>query len=140
MTNKLYHFQGTQFILKFQAWRDLDLDVLIAPGFGTPSMPVKDPARLVPLTAYTNVYNVLDLPAGSLPVEVYTQDDQVRSFVFLTKYVLLDAQPAGLYNIFAFRMEGLESFYSFMGLFTFLPINLNLFHFFILHFNLFYFW
>ena len=67
----------------FQAWCDLDLDVLIAPGFGTPSMPVKDPARLVPLTAYTNVYNVLDLPAGSLPVEVYTQDDQVRSFVFL---------------------------------------------------------
>ena len=53
--------------------------MLIAPGFGTPAMPVKDPARLVPLIAYTNVYNVLDLPTGSLPVDVYTQDDQVCS-------------------------------------------------------------
>ena len=99
VTNKLHYFQGTQFILIFQAWRDLDLDVLIAPGFGTPSMPLKDPARLVPLTAYTNVYNVLDLPAGSLPVEVYSQDDQVRSFGILTQYVLLDAQRACLYTI-----------------------------------------
>ena len=61
-----------------QAWKELELDVVIAPGFGIPAPLHEDPSRILPLTCWTNPYNVLNFPAGTVPVEVYSQEDKVR--------------------------------------------------------------
>ena len=62
-----------------KAWVDQELDVVIAPGFTTQAQRLKDPARLVPATCFTNVYNVIDFPVGTVPVDRVTQKDQVSN-------------------------------------------------------------
>ena len=47
-------------------WSDQGLDVVIGPGFPQPAPPTEDPGRLSLLTSYTNVYNVLQLPVGTV--------------------------------------------------------------------------
>jgi len=59
-----------------RAWVEAEIDVVIAPGFTTQAQPLKDPARLVPATCFTSVYNVIDFPVGTVPVDVVTQTDQ----------------------------------------------------------------
>ena len=60
-----------------KAWSNLGLDVVIAPGFPQPAPPTEDPGRLTLLTCYTNVYNVMQLPVGTVPVDTYTNQDRV---------------------------------------------------------------
>lgn len=59
-----------------QDWNDLGLDCVIAPGFAYPAPPITNPARLVPAVSYTAAYNVVDFPAGSVPISRVNQDDQ----------------------------------------------------------------
>lgn len=58
-------------------WRDAEIDVIIAPGFTFPAPRLKDPARLLPAINFTGVYNVLNFPVGSVPVDIYTKEDEV---------------------------------------------------------------
>ena len=39
--------------------------------------PLSHPARLVPAVNFTAVYNVLNLPVGSIPITKYTKEDEV---------------------------------------------------------------
>ena len=59
-------------------WQNQNIDVVIAPGFAFPAPPVKHPARLVPAVAYTAAYNVVNFPAGTVPVTRVTSEDEVN--------------------------------------------------------------
>ncbi len=62
-----------------EAWLSQNIDVVIAPGFVFPAPPIKNPARLVPAISYTCAYNMIDFPAGSMPVtRVIKQDEVVK--------------------------------------------------------------
>ena len=39
---------------------------------------VKDPGRLVPALSYVGAYNAIDFPVGSVPVDVFTKQDEVN--------------------------------------------------------------
>lgn len=56
-------------------WRKRQLDVVICPGFGCPALPFADSARATGAVIYTSTYNVLDFPAGSVPVTKVTEQD-----------------------------------------------------------------
>jgi len=58
-------------------WQNQNIDVVIAPGFAFPAPPVKHPARLVPAVAYTAAYNVVNFPAGTVPVTRVTSEDEI---------------------------------------------------------------
>jgi Asp-tRNA(Asn)/Glu-tRNA(Gln) amidotransferase A subunit family amidase len=49
-------------------WGTLEIDVVIAPGFAMPAVPLGYPAYLEFTCNYTEVYNLLNFPAGSLTV------------------------------------------------------------------------
>ena len=49
-------------------WAQTKVDVVIAPGFGVPALPIGYPGWLPITSSYTCVYNMLDFPAGSMPV------------------------------------------------------------------------
>ena len=59
------------------AWQAQGVDVIVAPGFAFPAPPVNHPARLVPAVSYTAAYNVLDFPAGSVPITKVIPEDEV---------------------------------------------------------------
>jgi len=75
MANEEFQQRKADFL---EAWQNQGLDVVIAPAMVAPAMPLADPARLVPATSYTVIYNVLDLPVGTLPVDVYNKQDQEK--------------------------------------------------------------
>ena len=69
-------------------WQTNNIDVVIAPGFAFPAPPLKHPARLVPATSYTSVYNVMDFPAGSVPVtRVISEDEVIYSVFYMCIYI-----------------------------------------------------
>merc|ERR1712110_1091184 len=82
-----YHFTGDLWLgIKeaedrkekiLNAWNEAGIDIVIAPGFTFPAPPLNHPARLVPAVNFTAVYNVLNLPVGSLPITRYTKEDVV---------------------------------------------------------------
>jgi Asp-tRNA(Asn)/Glu-tRNA(Gln) amidotransferase A subunit family amidase len=49
-------------------WRGHNIDVIIAPGFAMPAVKLSYPAWLLGGITYTSAYNLLNFPAGSLPV------------------------------------------------------------------------
>ena len=59
-------------------WQNQNIDVVIAPGFAFPAPPVKHPARLVPAVSYTAAYNIVDFPAGTVPVTRVIPEDEVK--------------------------------------------------------------
>ena len=61
-----------------QKMKSLGIDVIIAPGFTFPAPPKNDPARLLPAVGITAVYNVLNFPVGSVPLDVYTKQDEMN--------------------------------------------------------------
>ncbi|XP_043346477.1 vitamin D3 hydroxylase-associated protein-like isoform X2 [Dermochelys coriacea] len=62
----------TEFIAK---WRELELNVMLCPALG-PAFNKGYPGKLFAATSYTNLYNVLNFPAGVLPVTVVTEADE----------------------------------------------------------------
>ena len=59
-------------------WQQKGIDVIIAPGFVFPALPaVKYPDQLGTATSYTAVYNLLNFPAGSVPVTRVVPEDEV---------------------------------------------------------------
>ena len=59
-------------------WRADNLDLVVCPGFGmqAPKIGTTNDLGLLPCV-YNFMWNVLDLPAGSLPVTVSREDEQV---------------------------------------------------------------
>ncbi|XP_048718592.2 vitamin D3 hydroxylase-associated protein isoform X2 [Caretta caretta] len=62
----------TEFIAK---WRELELNVMLCPALG-PAFNKGYPGKLFAASSYTNLYNVLNFPAGVLPVTVVTEADE----------------------------------------------------------------
>ncbi|KAM9130314.1 vitamin D3 hydroxylase-associated protein-like [Pangshura tecta] len=62
----------TEFVAK---WRKLDLDVMLCPALG-PAFNKGYPGKLFAATSYTNLYNVLNFPAGVVPVSAVTEADE----------------------------------------------------------------
>ncbi|KFO64515.1 Vitamin D3 hydroxylase-associated protein, partial [Corvus brachyrhynchos] len=62
----------TEFIAK---WRELRLDVILCPMLG-PAFNHGYAGKLFAATSYTNLYNVLNFPAGVVPVSTVTRADE----------------------------------------------------------------
>ncbi|KFP91812.1 Vitamin D3 hydroxylase-associated protein, partial [Apaloderma vittatum] len=62
----------TEFIAK---WRKLRLDVMLCPALG-PAFNHGYAGKLFAATSYTNLYNVLNFPAGVVPVSTVTRADE----------------------------------------------------------------
>ncbi|KFW81327.1 Vitamin D3 hydroxylase-associated protein, partial [Manacus vitellinus] len=62
----------TEFIAK---WRKLRLDVILCPALG-PAFNHGYAGKLFAATSYTNLYNVLNFPAGVVPVSTVTRADE----------------------------------------------------------------
>uniref|UniRef100_A0A8C3TST1 Fatty acid amide hydrolase n=1 Tax=Catharus ustulatus TaxID=91951 RepID=A0A8C3TST1_CATUS len=56
-------------------WNKLNLDVLLCPMLG-PALGIGYPAKLSVAISYTMLYNVLDFPAGVVPVTLVTDEDE----------------------------------------------------------------
>ncbi|KGL92982.1 Fatty-acid amide hydrolase 1, partial [Charadrius vociferus] len=62
----------TEFIAR---WRELQLDVMLCPVLG-PAFTTGYPGKLLTAISSTMLYNVLDFPAGVVPVSVVTEADE----------------------------------------------------------------
>ena len=58
-------------------WNEMELDVVIAPGYACPAPGESDPAKFRSSAVYTAMYNVLNFPVGAVPVTRENQQDQV---------------------------------------------------------------
>ncbi|XP_050819627.1 vitamin D3 hydroxylase-associated protein-like [Gopherus flavomarginatus] len=56
-------------------WRNLDLDVILCPVLG-PAFTLGYPGRLIAAVSSTMLYNVLNFPAGVVPVTTVTEADE----------------------------------------------------------------
>ncbi|NXL86138.1 FAAH1 hydrolase, partial [Alectura lathami] len=56
-------------------WKQLNLDVMLCPMLG-PALRIGYPAKLSVAVSYTMLYNVLDFPAGVVPVTLATDEDE----------------------------------------------------------------
>ncbi|XP_046552489.1 vitamin D3 hydroxylase-associated protein-like isoform X1 [Haliotis rubra] len=54
------------------------LDVILSPTMALPAIPLGKAAESTAAVTYTTLYNVLNFPAGSLPVTKVTEDDQKK--------------------------------------------------------------
>ena len=52
-------------------WSAQDIDVVLGPGLGMPAQPLGYPAWELGTISYTCVYNLLNFPAGSMPVSIF---------------------------------------------------------------------
>ncbi|NXW55482.1 FAAH1 hydrolase, partial [Eurystomus gularis] len=56
-------------------WKKLNLDVMLCPMLG-PALGIGYPEKLSVAVSYTMLYNVLDFPAGVVPVTMVTSEDE----------------------------------------------------------------
>jgi fatty acid amide hydrolase len=54
----------------FAMWGKNNLDALICPGFGCPAVKLGSGCNLTECAIYTYVWNILNVPSGTLPVTV----------------------------------------------------------------------
>ncbi|XP_064606003.1 fatty-acid amide hydrolase 1-like [Liolophura sinensis] len=60
-----------------EQWQKLKLDVVVSPGYASTATPSGFASEAEGSTSYTTIYNVLNFPAGSMPVtKVSTQDEE----------------------------------------------------------------
>ncbi|KAG7488162.1 hypothetical protein MATL_G00032100 [Megalops atlanticus] len=70
------HTDVEEYCYEFMAeWRKRDLDVLLSPIIG-PAYNFKYCGKLTSALSYSMLYNLLNLPAGVVPVSVVTEDDE----------------------------------------------------------------
>ncbi|KAK6178966.1 hypothetical protein SNE40_011433 [Patella caerulea] len=71
------HDEITAYKSKFiQHWRDMNLDAVISPGLACPALPSFKSIRVSTVLSYTALWNLLNFPAGSVPVSKVTENDQ----------------------------------------------------------------
>ncbi|XP_077864667.1 vitamin D3 hydroxylase-associated protein-like [Saccoglossus kowalevskii] len=71
------HLKGAEYFSKFvSAWKDANIDVLIGPGFGITACSNEYAAKLFSVAGTTAIYNMLDIPAGTVTVTKVTQEDE----------------------------------------------------------------
>ncbi|XP_068223191.1 fatty-acid amide hydrolase 1-like [Palaemon carinicauda] len=60
------------------SWKSQRLDVVLCPAFSMPAPPPSYPAKIMAAFITTCLYNLLDFPAGVVPVTRETEEDQVK--------------------------------------------------------------
>jgi fatty acid amide hydrolase len=60
----------------FDLWNENKLDALICPGFPVPAIPHKYPDQLIACAFATAFWNMLDFPAGIVPIGKWTEEDE----------------------------------------------------------------
>ncbi|XP_078657284.1 vitamin D3 hydroxylase-associated protein-like [Branchiostoma floridae x Branchiostoma belcheri] len=64
------------YVRKFlTAWEEADIDVLLCPAFPIPAFKLQGAPALSETTSYTFIFNLLDFPAGVVPVTKVTEED-----------------------------------------------------------------
>ncbi|XP_019645535.1 PREDICTED: fatty-acid amide hydrolase 1-like [Branchiostoma belcheri] len=67
-----------EYIQTFLAeWKEKELDVLLCPAFGMPACKPEHAGRLIIAASYTILFNLLNLPAGVVPVTMVTEEDDM---------------------------------------------------------------
>lgn len=70
------HHEIEEFCYQFIAqWKALNLDVMLCPMLG-PALSIGYPGKLSVAVSYTMLYNILDFPAGVVPVTMVTDEDE----------------------------------------------------------------
>ncbi|XP_077863325.1 fatty-acid amide hydrolase 1-like [Saccoglossus kowalevskii] len=59
-----------------KAWNESELDVLICPAFAIPACTSQQSGRLAMAASYSSLFNMLDFPAGCVPVTTVTEADE----------------------------------------------------------------
>lgn len=67
------------------AWREQKLDAVICPVFATTAVPYGKVFSIIASGTYSMLYNVLNYPAGSMPVTKVTADDVINMKDYPTK-------------------------------------------------------
>ncbi|KAK3605349.1 hypothetical protein CHS0354_033841 [Potamilus streckersoni] len=69
-------------------WRSHKLDVLICPGFAFPAVPNGAVFNVLGGVTYTALYNLLDYPAGTVPITKVTREDEagMKEYPTNTRY------------------------------------------------------
>uniref|UniRef100_T1J1L1 fatty acid amide hydrolase n=1 Tax=Strigamia maritima TaxID=126957 RepID=T1J1L1_STRMM len=75
---KLMNSRKKYLALFISMWKEEQLDVVLAPGFSFPAPPHKYPEKLLPSCFVTVLYNLLNFPAGVVPVTTETEQDQAE--------------------------------------------------------------
>ena len=75
-----------------EKWEEAEVDVLLCPAFGVPATLTGYPGWLQIASSYTSVFNALDLPAGSMPVNKLCNQ--------LLENLILACKPRGLFAVF----------------------------------------
>ncbi|KAJ1169841.1 hypothetical protein NDU88_001729 [Pleurodeles waltl] len=71
-----HHVEAEEYRHEFIArWKELDLDVMLCP-VPSPAFTIGYPGRLSVAVSYTILYNLLDFPAGVVPVTAVTTEDE----------------------------------------------------------------
>ena len=65
-----------------EKWQEAKVDVLLCPAFGVPAQLIGFPGWLQIASSYTSVYNALDLPAGSMPVNTFSWREKLENLIF----------------------------------------------------------
>jgi len=58
-----------------QKMKDENIDLLLTPGFATPAVPHGFSKELSPCASYTFIWNLLDFPAGTVPITIVSEED-----------------------------------------------------------------
>eukprot|EP00058_Branchiostoma_floridae_P017075 XP_002602563.1 hypothetical protein BRAFLDRAFT_227209 [Branchiostoma floridae] len=65
-----------EYIQKFLAdWREKELDVLLCPAFAIPACKPEHAGPIIYAASYTVLFNLLNFPAGVVPVTTVTEED-----------------------------------------------------------------
>ncbi|XP_066301801.1 fatty-acid amide hydrolase 1-like [Branchiostoma lanceolatum] len=59
-------------------WRERELDVMLCSSFGMPACKPEDASLLTSAASYTLLFNLLNFPAGVVPVTTVTEEDDSR--------------------------------------------------------------
>ncbi|XP_066986117.1 fatty acid amide hydrolase 1-like [Macrobrachium rosenbergii] len=60
------------------SWKSQHLDIVLCPAFSMPAPPPSYPAKIMAAFITTCLYNLLDFPAGVVPVTRENEEDQVK--------------------------------------------------------------
>uniref|UniRef100_A0AC34FHR4 Amidase domain-containing protein n=1 Tax=Panagrolaimus sp. ES5 TaxID=591445 RepID=A0AC34FHR4_9BILA len=59
----------------YEQWNELNLDAMVCPSFPVTQLPHSYPSKLGACAVYTGLFNMLDCPAGIVPVDKISEQD-----------------------------------------------------------------
>ncbi len=61
-------------------WESRGFDAVISPGFALPAIPLYESKKIIGALSYTAIYNLLNFPAGSMPVGSIEKKDTLAPY------------------------------------------------------------